>query len=210
VTAVLFDLDGVLADSVEPITAAATAALAERGHAVPDDLAQRMIGPPLRLVLAELLDTAPDDPELDALVEGYRSRYETTLRATPGFTGMPEALDALAAHGLRLGVATSKPLPYAEPVLDTLGLRDRFDVVEGPSLDGAEHKAQTLERALARLPGAFALVGDRVYDVVAAHEHGLVAVGVTWGIGTRDELRDADVLVEQPSELAGALLAMRR
>ena len=45
------------------------------------------------------------------------------------------------------------------------------------------------------------MVGDRVFDLVAAHAHGLPAIGVTWGIGTREELRDAERLIDAPDEL---------
>jgi phosphoglycolate phosphatase len=48
------------------------------------------------------------------------------------------------------------------------------------------------------------MVGDRKYDIVAAHDHGLRAVGVLWGIGSEQELRiaGADHLVASPAELA--------
>ena len=45
------------------------------------------------------------------------------------------------------------------------------------------------------------MVGDRHYDVEAARACGLRAIGVTWGIGDRDELRDADIIVDRPAEL---------
>jgi phosphoglycolate phosphatase len=50
------------------------------------------------------------------------------------------------------------------------------------------------------------VVGDRHYDVEAARACGLRAIGVTWGVGDRDELRGADIIVERPAELY-ALLA---
>ena len=50
------------------------------------------------------------------------------------------------------------------------------------------------------------MVGDRCYDVEAARACGLRAIGVTWGIGDRDELRGADIIIERPAELY-ALLA---
>jgi phosphoglycolate phosphatase len=203
--AVLFDLDGVLADSRATISASVAAALAERGHDGHRAMeVERLIGPPLRLGFADLLEIDPAADEVTALIDAYRSRYRTALLETPGFPGMPEALDELAADGLRLGVATSKPLPFALPILDVLGLRERFDVVEGPQFDGTEEKTVTLERALAELgPGAIALVGDRHYDVTAAKAHGLLAVGVAWGIGSRAELEGAgaDVVVENPAEM---------
>ena len=51
------------------------------------------------------------------------------------------------------------------------------------------------------------MVGDRHVDMAAAHAHGLRAVGVTWGIGSADELRSAgaDVLVSEPAELPAAV-----
>ncbi|MGD1053600.1 MAG: HAD hydrolase-like protein [Candidatus Dormibacteria bacterium] len=51
------------------------------------------------------------------------------------------------------------------------------------------------------------VVGDRCFDVAAAHAHSLSAIGVTWGIGSRDELSSAgaDVIVDDPSELKVAV-----
>ncbi|TML05804.1 MAG: hypothetical protein E6G41_09245 [Actinobacteria bacterium] len=52
------------------------------------------------------------------------------------------------------------------------------------------------------------VVGDRSFDVVAAHAHGIRAIGVLWGIGSESELRDAgaDAIARSPAELV-ALLA---
>ena len=104
-------------------------------------------------------------------------------------------------------VATSSRA--AEPLLVALGLREHFAVVAGPSLDArAEDKSVTLGRPLASLAaGRSRMVGDRRYDVAAAHAHGLAAVGVTWGIGDEAELRaaGAEVIVHSPRELPAAL-----
>jgi phosphoglycolate phosphatase len=208
-TAVLFDLDGVLADSRGPIGDTITAVLAERGLDVPPDLPARVIGPPLPLALQEVYGMDPGGAEVAAIVADYRGRYRGALRDTPGFPGVPEALSELAEAGLRLGVATSKPLPFAELVLDTLALRDRFAVVAAPALDGTENKTQTVERALTALgPGVVAMVGDRRFDIEAARALGLLAVGVTWGIGSRAELEaaGAEAIVDQPAELVPLLL----
>jgi phosphoglycolate phosphatase len=50
------------------------------------------------------------------------------------------------------------------------------------------------------------MVGDRSFDVLAAHAHALPAIGVTWGIGTPGELTEAgaDRLVGHPEELPAA------
>jgi phosphoglycolate phosphatase len=53
------------------------------------------------------------------------------------------------------------------------------------------------------------MIGDRRHDVVAAHAHGLPAIGVTWGIGSREELEAAGAqrVVDSVGELRAALAA---
>jgi phosphoglycolate phosphatase len=112
----------------------------------------------------------------------------------------------------RLAVATSKPLRFAEPLLDALGLRSFFELCAGPELDAsAEEKAVTIAGALERLDCPRALmVGDRALDIVGAHRCSIPAVAVTWGAGSVEELRGArpDAIVDAPDELPGAIAAM--
>jgi phosphoglycolate phosphatase len=172
-----------------------------------------LIGPSLSLGFASLLEVEPGDPAVAACIASYRSVYaQVSLRDTPTYPGVPEALDAIAAAApeRRLGVATSKPRAFAEPLLDALGLRSRFEVVAAPELDlHVESKTVTVGSALAALghDGPATMVGDRHVDMEAARTHGLRAVGVTWGFGTADELRSAgaDVLIGSPSELPAAV-----
>ncbi len=208
---VLFDLDGVLADSRGPIARHMNAALSARGHdPVPEERLHQYIGPSLSFGFSDLLGLDPDDPEIVELIEAYRSGYvETGLRETRPFDGIADALAAVG-QGRRLGVATSKPLPYAEPLIEMLGLRGFFEAVFAPALDiHVESKTETVGAAMRHFgDGApAAMVGDRHVDMAAAHAHGLRAVGVTWGIGSEEELRTAgaDILVAAPDELATAV-----
>jgi phosphoglycolate phosphatase len=109
-----------------------------------------------------------------------------------------------------LVIATSKPRALAEPLLDTLNLRGFFAAVIGPELDSEnERKAVTFARATRELsPEAQPLmVGDRKYDIAAAHEHDILAIGVLWGIGSEVELRAAraDAIARTPAELESLL-----
>lgn len=114
---------------------------------------------------------------------------------------------------MTLGIATSKSIEVAEPVLEALGLRGRFAVVEGTRVEElGTGKATVVARALAGLqelgaPRPAALVGDRVHDVTGAHAHRLRAFGALWGYGGRAELEaaGADVLLERPADLLAAL-----
>jgi phosphoglycolate phosphatase len=208
---VLFDLDGVLADSRAPIAGCINHALAEHGYAPrPPAELHASIGALLPSVFAEIIAAPADSPAVAACVASYRTRYATaSLTETTATPGIGEALARLAAAGRRLGVATSKPRPFAEPLLEALGLRRFFAVVSGPELDmGAEDKTATVGAALRAL-GADrgAMVGDRSFDMIAARAHGLRAVGVGWGIGSREELvaAGADTIVATPAGLADAI-----
>ena len=211
-TVVLFDLDGVLADSRLAITSCMNHALAEAGRepVAPESL-YPLIGPSLSYGFASLLGVAPDDPAVAECIASYRSVYaEASLRDTPTYDGVPEALDAIAATGARLGVATSKPRAFAEPLLEALGFSARLEAVFAPELDlHVESKTATVASALEamRPAGPATMVGDRHVDMEAARAHGLRAVGATWGFGTEDELlaAGADVLVAAPPELPAAV-----
>ena len=205
---VIFDLDGVLVDSRAAFLSCVNYAFAKLGlPARPDAELLPYIGPPFAYAFGELLGVAHDAPIVTACIDGYRERYATaSLTETTVEPGIPEALEAL--DGRRLAVATSKPQAFAEPLLEAMGLRAHFAVVAGPDLSArAEDKTETLGRALHTLgPTRAVMVGDRSFDISAAHAHGLPAIGVTWGIGTPGELHDAGAerTIDSPDELPGA------
>jgi phosphoglycolate phosphatase len=129
---------------------------------------------------------------------------------TPVMPGVREALARLAGK-MPLVVATSKPRALAEPLLRSLGLREHFLQVVGPPLDAEnEPKPVTVGRALECLPDArdAAMIGDRRFDMIAAKAHGLIGIGVLWGIGSRAELEEAgaDVIAARAEELPALLL----
>jgi phosphoglycolate phosphatase len=208
---VLFDLDGVLVDSRGPITGCINRALAAHGlpERDPADL-YRYIGPPLLAAFAELLGEPVSSPAVLDCAATYREHYaEASLTETEVTPGIADALAALASEGRRLGVATSKPRAFAEPLLEVLGMRDHFTVVAGPELDATGEDKTTTVGAALRALGADrgAMVGDRSFDMVAARAHGLRAVGVGWGIGSRAELEAAGAqqIVASPDELPAAV-----
>ena len=210
VRAVLFDLDGVLVDSRGPIAGSINAALEQLGlDARPETELHGMIGDALHSVFERLLADADADPALAApAIAAYREHYRTaSLEQTRAFEGIAQALGALP-RGLVRGVATSKPVEFAGPILEAVGLREHFAVVVGPSLAVRGTVARALEKlgvseAAGGAPPVAAMVGDRHHDMRAGRALGLVALGVTWGIGSRAELEEAGAhhLITRPADL---------
>jgi len=203
--ALLFDLDGTIVDSRIPYTRCMNHALAAVGlpqHA-PEDLYQ-YLGPPIHETLVDHLGVPAG--LVQRCIELYRERYAAVgLDETEVFDGMPELLQSL--HGrVPMAVATSKVLTIAEPLLAKLELLELFEKVAAPAPETVnESKAATIGSALVALgvPAAPIMIGDRRYDVDGAREHDIPTIGVLWGVGSEQELRDAGAvaLVRAPDEI---------
>ncbi len=210
---VLFDVDGTLVDSRGPILTAHRTAFMSLGLEPPSETELwPLVGPPLRQTMTTLLAARQADPALvESVIGAYRLEYgPLSVSAAQSFPGVPELVLSLA-QDRRLGVVTSKPIFYAGPILEVLGLADMMEIMEGPDLAETEPKSVTLARALAKLnsPGEpTVLVGDRHHDIEAAATNHIAAIGVTWGFGSRDELELAGAMavVDDPADLESVLL----
>jgi len=210
--AVLFDLDGTLIDSRAAFASSLNHALVAAG--LPPRAAaelQGYLGPPIHETLTEHMQVPGQ--LVDAIVAAYREHYVAHGAAqTAVYPGVVALLERLYGR-VRLAVATSKPEPSATRVLEQLGLGGFFETICGPRLDAVnEPKAATVGQALSRLSARAPLeravmVGDRLYDVLGARQHGLPTIGVLWGVGSEAELRAAGAaaLAAAPAELPALL-----
>jgi phosphoglycolate phosphatase len=210
VSAVAFDFDGCLVESRGAILPSLRVALAEHGLPVlPDEDLAFLIGPPLESGLAELLLRLGADVALaPVLVQSYRRDYrQHMLERTTLMPGIGVAVQKVAA-ARGACIVTSKPGVLAAEIAGHVGVLDAMAFVEGPDLT-MEHetKTETLRRAMDRLDIGV-MVGDRHHDIDAGRAHGLTTVGVLWGMGDVDELRQAgpDHLVSTTDELLEVLL----
>ena len=208
--AILFDLDGTLTDSKRGITRSIQYALRKRGLEAPDAGAlEPFIGPPLEQSFREQLGF--DASEARRAVEDYREYFEQQgLYENEVYEGIPELLRGLRASGRRVGLATSKPTVFAERILEHFDIAKHFDLIVGSFLDGRRvEKSEIVATALAGVADVarerVVMVGDRRHDVQGARANGIDAIGVTYGYGTREELR-----ASSPTSLVASVPELRR
>lgn len=205
---VLLDLDGTLTDNFAGISRSIAHALVALGEPAPDPATLTgCVGPPLRTSFARLLATA-DGALIERAIGHYRERYSATgWHENVVYAGVPAMLDALRRAGRRLLLCTSKPQPFAERIVERFDLGGHLAGVYGADLGGTlDDKGALVAHVIARErldPGHCAMVGDREHDILAAHRHGIRAIGVLWGYGSRAELESAgaDAIVTDPGSL---------
>lgn len=209
-----FDLDGTLVDTSRDLAASVNHAFVVAGRPklpVPQIVA--MIGGGARRMLAQALDATGghDACALDRLHDTLLDHYAAHLCVDSApYPGVVAALDALAARGVVLGVATNKLERFARPLLDQLGLLDRFAAIIGGDTLGpgmAKPSPAPIRAMIAHCGGGrAAFVGDSIFDVSAARAAGVPALVYRGGF-TRsgvDQL-GADAVIDHYDQLVAAL-----
>lgn len=195
----LFDLDGTIADTGPGIIKSARLALEDFGFPdEPDERLRRFVGPPLDSSFREFYGLTRE--QSFAAVEKYRESYRVEgVLESPLYPGMEDALKSLSKHGT-LCLATSKPMVFAEKILDLRGVRDYFTVAVGANLDGSmTDKAQVIAAVISKLgdppKDEVMMIGDRRHDILGAKANGILSMGVEYGYAEPGELSIADYVV---------------
>ena len=200
----IFDLDGTIADPTVGIGRSINYALAAFGH--PEIGAERIsehIGPPLDAIFRRIVPGVSADTIL-GMVAKYRERYgEVGYAENVVYPGVPETLEDLAAHGVPMGICTSKRVDFAERILTLFRLRSYFGFVSGGEIGICKEEQLRILITQGTVNQGAVMIGDRAADIIAARANGLGSIGVLWGHGSREELLRAvpDQLVESPMEL---------
>lgn len=210
----LFDLDGTLIDPVEGITNSVKHALASLGYP-PLEMEQlkRFIGPPLDEAFSEFCGMERAD--IEQAVLHFRDYFSKTgIHQNLLYPGVPQMLETLAEAGKRLYIATSKPTPFAEEILEGFGIRHCFRYVSGSGLSHVGLAKGAVVQDVLQREGVDAasavMIGDRRHDVAGAKQNGLLSVGVLYGYGSLEEFEaaGADYIVEDIPALTKLLLAL--
>lgn len=212
--ALLFDLDGTLADTKPDLHAAMNYVLEKnRLNPVPDTAITNMIGGGARVILQRGLaenGVSWDDAKLDAATEEFVLWYDQNIDAnTRIYPNLMPVLDAAKAANIPMAVVTNKREGLSAKLLFRLGLHSYFDaLVGGDTLPKRKPDPDTIDEALRRLacaPEDAIMVGDSEADTGGAIAAGVASICVTFGY-RRVSLEDlkADALVDDYAEFAAA------
>ena len=194
---ILFDLDGTLTDSAPGITRSVQYALDKMGYpAYKEEELQTFIGPPLNIHFMEFCGMSEEEAATG--VRFFRERFESVgLYENSLYPGVEKMLVTLKDAGAVIGLATSKPEPFAIRIAEHLGFRKYLDYLSAATLDETKDNKPAIIGKAIRDAGfgekkeAVLMVGDRRFDICGARENGIRSLGVTYGYGSEKELATA-------------------
>lgn len=191
VAAVLFDLDGTLADSAGDLALALNRVRADVGlPPVPAAPLRAYASSGARGLLEAGMGVTPAHADYDALRRAFLAHYERCLAETTRlYDGVAELLDAIEARGLAWGIVTNKHARFTGPVVAALALAPRARVVvSGDTTPNPKpHPAPLLHGAdvLSVAPDKCVYVGDDLRDVEAGRAAGMATIVAGYGyLGT--------------------------
>ncbi len=212
--AVLFDMDGTLLDTAPDFIAICQAMLAERGlPRVDDKLVRDQISGGARAMVSAAFAMPPEAPEFEALRLEFLERYQTDCAVhSTLFDGMAELLADIEKANLIWGVVTNKPVRFARPIMEQLGLSERSAVLICPDhVTKSKPDPEPLLLACKMLdldPASVLFVGDDLRDIESGRDAGTKTAAVRYGYIHPQDNPDhwgADVVVTHPLELRRVL-----
>jgi N-acetyl-D-muramate 6-phosphate phosphatase len=209
IKAVLFDLDGTLADTAPDLAYALDCMREARGlPPVSIDATRPVTSLGARGLLATGFGITPGNRDYHPMREEFLQLYAQNLcRHTRLFPDIAELLDAIETRGLFWGVVTNKAEGLARPLLDLLHVGDRSACVIGGDTTGRTkpdpEPLLAASRALNLAPQRCIYIGDDRRDIEAGRAAGMKTVAVTYGYlnGSRPETWGADAVIERPLDL---------
>ena len=210
IKAVLFDLDGTLADTALDLGGALNTMLREQGL---PEVSMDKIRPVASHGASGLLKLGMNldktDPNHARLRQQYLDTYETCFdKDTVLFDGIDALIQAIHARGLKWGIITNKPHTFTHRLVPQLGFSVAPDVVvSGDTTAEAKPSTKPMFYACEQIdiaPEACLYVGDAERDMQAGKNAGMKTVLVSWGYIHADDKTEewpADSVIDTPEQL---------
>jgi N-acetyl-D-muramate 6-phosphate phosphatase len=207
--AVLFDLDGTLADTAPDLASAANRMRVEQGHEpLPLERLRPFASAGARGLLHAAFGVKPDDGDYAALRETFLEYYSEDLcRGTTLFPGIAELLRELHRRDVAWGIVTNKATRFTERIVFELKLQPACVACGDTTPYLKPHPASLLHAAgqLKLPPGDCLYLGDDLRDMKAAQAAGARAIAVEWGYHHPDHggpgSWNADAVISHPMDV---------
>lgn len=204
VRAIIFDLDGTLADTFPLIVDAWNASVSLYTHRTysADEVIARFGVPDMAMIRREIPGRSAEHA-----IEVYHEYYEQHHDSVRLFDGVREMLDALRARRIPMGQLTGKGRLTCDITLRELQLTDYFtSVITGDEMEHQKPHADgplRVARALRVEPMHCAIVGDSPADIGAGKNAKMVSVAAMWAGVYRERIKtlSVDVCLEKPAEI---------
>lgn len=176
---VIFDFDGTIADTLGICIESFRRTVKKYTDiSMSDKDVESLFGPSEAGMLKSIIKVGFED----SLRSYYKEYASLHASCTEPFDGINNLLDWLQRHKVRTAIVTGKSASAAEISLGTLGIRNRFEIVESGSMEKAI-KPYSIRKVLAKWnisPSNAAYVGDAPSDVSDAIEVGVIPIAAAW------------------------------
>lgn len=209
--AVIFDLDGTLADSLDSILYSVNQTMDDFGlaHINREECKQFVGDGAEKLIERCLLHAGKENvTKLETVYKVYKDYFaEHFLYKVEPYEGIRELLAVLKQKGVKLAVLSNKAHERTTVLIETVFGKGCFDEVAGlkPHIDRKPSPEGVFEicRKLQLEPQEVIYVGDTSTDMKTGKGAGCFTVGVLWGFREETELREhhADAIISTPQEL---------
>lgn len=211
--AILFDLDGTLADTAPDLAAAVNLMRAHRHLPLtPYENLRPYASAGARGLLGAGFGIAPDHADYEAMRVEFLNNYQEALVVhSQLFSGIPQLLSELESLNIQWGIITNKAARFTDPLVQQIGLGNSACTISGDTTAHAKPHPEPLHEAARRIdcaPHECWYVGDDLRDIQAAHAAGMTSIAAAWGYcgATEPSHWQADAVIDTPL----ALLALVR
>lgn len=208
ISAVLFDLDGTLLDTLEDLYLTVNEAFRNNGY--PErtkDEVRLSTGHGAAYLLKSLLPESVTDGEAERILEEYKPLLKKNQNNhTRPYSGITELLKELKKEGITSAILSNKPDEVARGLAD-IYFKDTIDACLGDKPDVPRKPdpagANIVLNKIGKKAEDCVYIGDSEIDIATAKNLGAPAIGVTWGFRDRDVLEraGADFIIDEPKEL---------
>ena len=206
--AVLFDLDGTLADTAPDLANAVNKMRQDRGLPLtPYELLRPMASAGARGLIGVAFGIQPGDADFEAMRTEVLANYEAQIaEQTVLFEDVVALLAKIESNDQHWGIVTNKPLRYTDVLLPLIGLAHAACSISGDTTPHAKPHPEPLFEAARRLqlaPDQCWYVGDDLRDIQAGKAAGMPTIAAGWGYCGMSEPTnwDADFIAGSPREI---------